>query len=106
MEDIVDEAYASPGDYDEELGEIGDSNYAELSDIEPVEEFRAEPGALQQSSETNPSQTALLSAITYVIAQVVPAPTITRAQQLENLFNNRMSGGIKLDSALVVLDSF
>ena len=38
MEDIVDEAYASPGDYDEELGEIVDSNYyAELSDNELVE---------------------------------------------------------------------
>ena len=37
MEDIVDEAYASPGDYDEELGKIVDSNYAELSDNELVE---------------------------------------------------------------------
>lgn len=32
--------------------------------------------------------------------------TITRAQQLENLFNTRMSSGINLNSALVVLDSF
>ena len=106
MEDIVDEAYASPGDYDDELGEIGDSNYSELSDNELVDKFLAEPGALQQSSETNPSQIALLSAITDVTTQVVPVPTITRAQQLENLFNNRMSGGINLNSALIVLDSF
>ena len=38
--------------------------------------------------------------------QVSPVPTITRAEQLENLFNTRMSGGINLNSALVVLDSF
>ena len=101
MEDIVDQFDSSPGDFGEELGEIVDSNYAELSDNELVDEFLAEPGALQQSS-----QIALLSAITDVTTQVLPVPTITRAQQLENLFNTRMSGGINLNSALVVLDSF
>ena len=40
MEDIVDDAYTSPGDYDDE---IGDSNHAELSDNELVDEFLAEP---------------------------------------------------------------
>ena len=106
MEDIVDQFDSSPGDFGEELGEIVDSNYAELSDNELVDEFLAEPGDLQQSSETNPSQIALLSVITDVTTQVVPVPTITTAQQLENLFNTRMSGGINLNSALVVLDSF
>ena len=46
MEDIVDEAYASPGDYDDELGEIGNSNYSELSDNELVDKFLAEPSAI------------------------------------------------------------
>ena len=105
MEDIVDQFDPSPGDFGEELGEIVDSNYAELSDNELVDKFLAEPSALQQSSGTNPSQIALLSAITDVTTQVLPVPTITRAQQLENLFNTRMSGGIHLNSALVVLDS-
>ena len=98
MEDIVDQTDSSPGDFGEELGEINDANYAEL-----VDEFLAEPGA--QSLETNPSQPAQ-SAITDVTTQILPVPTITRAQQLENLFNNRMSGGVNLNSALVVLDSF
>ena len=106
MEDIVDQFDSSPGDFGEELGEIFDSNYAELSDNELVNEVLAEPGDLQQSLETNPSQIPLLSAITDVTTQVLPVPTITRAQQLENLFNTRMSGGINLNSALVVLDSF
>ena len=105
-EDIVDQFDSSPGDYREELGEVIDSNYAELFDNELVDAFLAQPGALQQSSETNSSQIALLCAITDVTTQVVPVPTITGAQQLENLFNTRMSGGINLNSALDVLDSF